>query len=92
MIGTPDVRQSGTIARMPSILALNTGSSTVKFGAFETARGALTSVMRGRIEFHGPGRRVLSLDTDGVVLTEAPWVDRGRDTAPDLLRWVEARH
>tara|TARA_R110000787_G_scaffold89028_1_gene188617 strand:- start:3137 stop:4351 length:1215 start_codon:yes stop_codon:yes gene_type:complete len=91
MIGTPDVRQSGTIARMPSILALNTGSSTVKFGAFETARGALTSVMRGRIEFHGPGRRVLSLDTDGVVLTEAPWVDRGRDTAPDLLRWVEAR-
>ncbi|WP_339913135.1 acetate/propionate family kinase [uncultured Brevundimonas sp.] len=91
MIGTPGVRQSGIVARMPSVLAVNTGSSTVKFGAFETAGGTLAPVLRGRIESHGPGRRVLSLDTDGVVLTEAPWVDRGRDTAPDLLRWVEAR-
>lgn len=91
MTSTPGVRQSGVNARMPPVLALNIGSSTVKFGVFEAARGHLAPVLRGRIESDGAGRRLVSQDAAGGVLSETPWVAGGDDATSDLLRWVEAR-
>jgi len=73
---------------MPFILALNSGSSTCKFGVFDQGPGGLAPCLRGRIEMHGEAPRLLSYDPAGAVLSDEPWP---RTSAPDLLGWLEMR-
>jgi len=78
----------GVQSGMPFILALNSGSSTCKFGVFDQGPGGLAPCLRGRIEMHGEAPRLLSYDPAGAVLSDEPWP---RTSAPDLLGWLEMR-
>jgi acetate kinase len=76
------------------VLALNAGSSTVKFALFDVA-GATPSVRyRGLIDglAHAPSMRVRT--ADGEVVAERTWSDaalKPADFAGDILAWIEGR-
>ncbi len=73
---------------MPFILALNSGSSTCKFGVFDQGPGGLAPCLRGRIETHGAAPRLLGFDPAGAVVSDEAWAGT---SAADLLSWLEAR-
>ena len=79
-----------------AVLALNAGSSSLKFAVFE--RGAdseIVPVSRGEIEGIGTAPRFIVHDAKGAVLDEKRWPDgaaRGHESLLDeLLGWVD-RH
>lgn len=73
---------------MPFVLAVNSGSSTCKFGVFDPGPSGLAPSLRGRIESRGPGSRLLAFDSGGAVVADEPW---DGTSAPDLLAWIETR-
>ena len=78
-----------------AILALNAGSSSIKFGLFEVREGSGLGLMsRGGIEGVGGDPRFTATGADGSVLEDKRW--RGKDAAyaamlGALLAWAE-RH
>jgi acetate kinase len=77
------------------VLALNAGSSTVKFALFDVAGSAPVLRCRGLIDGlgHAPTMRVR--DGDGAIVGERGWPDGGglkpADFAGDILAWIEGR-
>jgi acetate kinase len=76
------------------VLALNTGSSTVKFALFDVAGADPDVVYRGLIDGlgHAPAMRVRA--AGGEVVAEMSWPDTGMrpaDFAGDILAWIESR-
>ncbi len=76
------------------VLALNAGSSTVKFALFDVSAAAPQLRYRGLIDNlgHAPVLRVRA--ADGEVVAERAWTDSGlrpADFAGDILTWVDSR-
>ena len=77
-----------------AILALNAGSSSIKFGLFEVREGVELSLMsKGGIEGVGGDPHFTAADAAGTVLEDTHW--QGKDAAFDamlgaLLAWAEA--
>lgn len=68
------------------ILALNAGSSSLKFGLFGAA---LKRVARGKIEEAGDGVRLLIYDAQGCKSAEQRWpAGRYEEALPELLAWI----
>ncbi len=61
-----------------AILAVNAGSSSIKFALFESAAGSLTVVARGQIEGIGSAPHFVARDGQGAVLEERRWDDAAR--------------
>jgi acetate kinase len=73
---------------MTSLLALNAGSSSLKFALYNSA--GLAELARGKIEEVGPDVHLIIRGADGTVLDERRWEGRcHEDVLPDLLEWVE---
>jgi acetate kinase len=77
-----------------AILALNAGSSSIKFGLFELAPAdAMKRVARGEIEGIGTAPHFVVRDDDGNTLNEKRWSDRdaaGHEALlGGLLEWIE---
>ena len=79
---------------MPNaILALNAGSSSIKFGLFEAGKGSRLSLLsKGGIEGVGGDPHFTATDADGSVLEDRHW--QGKDAAYEamlgaLLAWAE---
>ncbi len=76
-----------------AVLALNAGSSSIKFGLFEVGNGSRLSLMsKGGIEGVGGDPHFTATDADGSVLEDKHW--QGEDAAYDamlgaLLAWAE---
>jgi acetate kinase len=76
------------------VLALNAGSSTVKFALFDVAGGETIARYRGLIDGlgHAPAMRVRA--AGGEVVADMTWSDtstRPADFAGDILAWIESR-
>jgi acetate kinase len=76
-----------------AILALNAGSSSVKFALFEVRDGAaLTPLSRGGIEGIGTAPHFTAMDATGVVLEDKHWHGQNADYGSmltALLAWAE---
>jgi acetate kinase len=77
-----------------AILALNAGSSSIKFALFEvSSHGALAPVSRGLLEGIGTDPHFIARDAQGAVLGEQRWPAGSAATHETLLRglldWVE---
>ncbi|MEO9190767.1 MAG: acetate/propionate family kinase [Acetobacteraceae bacterium] len=76
-----------------AILALNAGSSSIKFGLFEVRKGlGLRLMSKGGIEGVGGDPHFTATDAAGLMLDDKHW--RGKDAAYDamlsaLLAWAE---
>lgn len=67
-------------------LALNAGSSSIKFALFDAA---LQEAARGKIEEVGEGVHLLIHDARGAVTAEQRWAQgRHEDVLPELLDWI----
>lgn len=73
---------------MAFILALNSGSSTCKFGVFDQTAGSLSPRLRGRIEMRGAASRLLAFGAAGVANIDEIWTGT---SVLDLLAWLETR-
>jgi len=77
---------------MPNaILALNAGSSSIKFGLFEI--GGHGPIARGEIEGIGTAPHFIARDGQGAVIGERRWPDASADHEAllgGLLEWVDA--
>ena len=75
------------------ILALNAGSSSLKFALFETDIGDLSVVSKGEIEGIGTAPHFRAVDTAGRVLAERRWppgAALGHDTfLTEIFSWIE---
>ena len=79
-----------------AILALNAGSSSLKFALFELrTEGALVPLANGRLEEIDTAPRFVAWDASGAMLDERRWRDGeapGRETLLDgLLGWIDRR-
>ena len=77
-----------------AVLALNAGSSSIKFSLFDVGEAAcLTLMSKGDVERDGAGQHLVARDAAGAVLTEQRWPDDpGQDVIlRTLLEWVD-RH
>lgn len=77
-----------------AILALNAGSSSIKFGLFERrSNGDATPVVRGTLEDVGDAPRLIAKDANGGVLEERHWAHGASpgDIMGYTLDWIE-RH
>ena len=76
-----------------AVLALNAGSSSIKFSLFELGDAARLSLMsKGEIERDGTVQHLVARDAAGAVLTEQRWLegDPGQDIIlRTLLDWVD---
>jgi acetate kinase len=73
---------------MTSLLALNAGSSSLKFALYNG--DGLAELARGKIEEVGPDVHLIIHGADGAVLDERRWEGRcHEDVLPDLLEWIE---
>jgi acetate kinase len=79
-----------------AVLALNAGSSSIKFALFEAAHLSLIST--GQIESDGTTQRFTAHDAAGATLAQTSWPDADEDeqagherVLETLLTWVEAR-
>ena len=61
-----------------AILAVNAGSSSIKFALFESAAGSLTAVAKGQVEGIGSAPHFIARDGQGAVLEERRWDDAAR--------------
>ena len=77
-----------------AVLAINAGSSSLKFGLFRTAGGTGPAlVARGKAEAGEGGRRLVARDAKGAMLTDhrvAGDAADGQALAKDLVEWSEA--
>jgi acetate kinase len=77
-----------------AVLALNAGSSSIKFALFEMAAATLTLLSRGEMEGIGTAPHFLARNAAGAVLTEQFWpAEAGADHETLLARvldWVDA--
>ena len=78
----------------PAILAINAGSSSIKFALYEIAADdATTAIAGGQIEGIGTAPHFTASDAHGHVLGERRWPDAGAShetLLATLLDWVEA--
>jgi len=78
-----------------AVLALNAGSSTVKFALYELNGAAPELRLRGLVEDLGGAPRMRAKDAQGRLIEEQAWPDAGsRDVgrlADDILAWTTAR-
>jgi acetate kinase len=75
-----------------AILALNAGSSSIKFALFEIA-GAPRRIARGEIEGIGTAPHFIARNAEGTVIGERRWPDASVDHEAllgGLLEWVDA--
>lgn len=77
------------------VLALNAGSSTIKFALFALEAQGPAQRLRGLIDGVGRGPRMTAWGADGKVADERTWPkDPGRDAAlfaDDILAWIDDR-
>ncbi|POR47124.1 acetate/propionate family kinase [Bosea psychrotolerans] len=76
-----------------AILALNAGSSSIKFGLFEIGSGDPALLVRGEIEEKDGARRLVARSGAGQSLADQRWGSQRaeQDDLPgDLLGWIEA--
>ena len=75
-----------------AILALNAGSSSIKFGLFETVGGAPRLLAKGVVEDLGPTPRLVAKGPGGEVIEERSWDGGAAHGAVlgALLDWTEA--
>ena len=76
-----------------AILALNAGSSSIKFALFEVDGGAISAISRGQVEGIGTAPHFLAKDPAGKLLIERRW--KASDETHEallgvLLDWVTA--
>src|SRR5690606_6165554 len=77
---------------MTAILALNAGSSSLKFGLFDAP--GTTALLRGKIDGIGKAPRFTATDEAGRTIEDRDWnAAHGAHEAVlgDLLDWIEAR-
>ena len=84
---------SGERAASGVILALNAGSSSIKFALFETVSGANpVAIGKGQIEGIGTRPKLRATDASGRVVAEQSW-DDGEVSRPKMVRhlldWVD---
>ncbi len=76
-----------------AVLALNAGSSSIKFALFEAAVGATKPVLHGQVEGIGTAPHFIARDVSGDVLGERRWPEGGAQSHETLLRdlldWVD---
>jgi acetate kinase len=76
-----------------AVLALNAGSSSLKFALFEPHRVTLDAVFRGEIDCIGEHPRLLAKDSGGKTLVDRSWLDETARTQEsllgDLLDWID---
>ena len=77
-----------------AILALNAGSSSVKFALFEIGRGAdLVKRLHGQMESEGSAQHLKAQDMAGKTLTDQRWEDGAakphEKRLDGLIRWLE---
>jgi len=77
-----------------AVLALNAGSSSIKFALFELKGDALTPLSRGQMEGIGTAPHFTAKDSAGAVLADRRWPDDTEQSHEallgTLLDWVEA--
>ncbi|USI74779.1 acetate/propionate family kinase [Sphingomonas morindae] len=78
-----------------TILALNSGSSSLKFALFEADRGARAARVRGQIEGIGATPHLIAKDAAGACLIERRW-SAGEDGTHEallgtLLDWIDSQ-
>ena len=75
-------------------LALNVGSSSVKFALFASEDGGVRPLLRGQVETAGAAPRFRARDGAGRALADAAW-PKAEGASPGLfehlLAWIEAR-
>lgn len=78
---------------MPIVLAVNAGSSTIKFGLFEARDGGVAALCRGKLEQHGDSWSLAATDRDGGAIPVDGWRagDAYDATIESLVDWV-GRH
>jgi len=78
----------------PAILAVNAGSSSIKFALDEIGAGdVVTTIAAGQIEGVGTAPHFIAKDAGGHILAEQRWPDAKADhetLLSTLLDWVEA--
>ncbi len=75
-----------------AILALNAGSSSVKFALFELGGNGLSATVRGEVEGLGAAPHAVATNADGASVLDRRWSeDPGHDALVGwLLDWVKA--
>ena len=77
------------------VLALNAGSSTVKFALFDVAGAAPALRYRGLIDGLGHAPAMRTRGSDGEIAAERVWPDgeklRPADFAGEILAWIDSR-
>jgi acetate kinase len=77
-----------------AVLALNAGSSTVKFALYAVRDGGAEPRLRGLVEDLGRAPLMRAKDPEGRLLDERAWPDAARDVgrlADAILEWTTAR-
>ena len=76
-----------------AVLALNAGSSSLKFALFEVGEAEPRCVLRGQMEGIGTAPHFTARDTGGSVVGERRWADGASQThetlLADLLGWID---
>lgn len=76
-----------------AVLALNAGSSSLKFGLFRIERDGLTAMIRGQIEDGEGGPRLVARDASGHVIEDRLWPPEAAghgDRLGDVMDWIDA--
>ncbi len=76
-----------------AVLALNAGSSSIKFALFEIAEGRPVLLVKGEVEGLGTAPHFVAHDPAGATLAETRWTDGASDhdtVLRHLLDWAEA--
>lgn len=87
-----DRRRGGRLSADGAILAINAGSSSLKFGLFRSGEQSPVPLLSGSLtHLDDPSPRFAAKDADGTVIAHEEWAapDRHADIAA-LLEWVEA--
>jgi acetate kinase len=73
-----------------AVLALNAGSSSLKFAVYRDVSGKIVPVSKGEIERIGGAPHFVTRDADGVALTEKRWPTATfASLLGELLGWVD---
>ncbi|WAJ26307.1 acetate/propionate family kinase [Antarcticirhabdus aurantiaca] len=72
-----------------AVLALNAGSSSIKFALYARAGDDLVLARRGEVEDVGGDGRFRARDADGTALADEDWGGAGEEAPARLLDWIE---
>lgn len=80
-----------------ALLILNTGSSSLKFAAYDSGKDELPLIFSGQVQGIGSAPRFTAYDMTGNLLTEQPWTtvsldEDHRRALSCFLEWLEREH